>query len=63
MPDPSNAEASNRADPVTYWRIGRAHCPTCGTVKAYVARVDVSDLVCDCGTVCLPAHTEEPEGP
>lgn len=60
MENPSNTEAANRADPITYWKQGRAVCPNGHGKKAYVARVDVADLRCpDCGAVCHPAHEEE----
>jgi hypothetical protein len=59
MSDPGNWEDANRRDPVTYWKQGKAHCPTCGTVQIYMARVEVADLVCDCGTTCLPACGDE----
>jgi hypothetical protein len=60
MSEPSNTEAENRADPVTYHKIGRATCPNGHGRKAYVARVEVEDLRCPtCGAVCHPAHEEE----
>lgn len=57
--DPGEWEKANRADPVTYWRQGRAYCPVCLTVKVYVAAIDVNDLLCPCGARCLPACGDE----
>lgn len=59
MSDDPEWEKANQQDAVTYWRIGRALCPDCQTVKAYVAAVDVEDLRCSCGSRCLPACGDE----
>lgn len=43
------------------WIIWRACCPSCRTVRAFVAHVDVEQLLCDCGSVCHPANSQLPE--
>lgn len=43
------------------WIIGRAYCPTCDQVRAFVAHIDIEQLRCDCGSVCEPAHSFAPE--
>ena len=55
----ANWDDATRRDPVTYWKLGRAYCPACLTVKVYVARVDVEDLKCLCGERCVPASGDE----
>lgn len=41
------------------WVIGRAYCPVCRIVRAYVKHADVEELRCPCGAVCEPASGDE----
>jgi len=45
----SNFRAALEAlEPVTYWRIGRAYCPTCRVVRPCVADARVELVLCRC---------------
>ena len=44
--------------PVTYWTLSRAYCPSCGFLMRVCAEPEAI-IVCDCGTVAVPACGDE----
>jgi uncharacterized protein (DUF983 family) len=54
-------EQMNSTTPTSdLWRQGRAHCPTCGITRQFVAHVDVSELRCGiCDTLCHVDRDED----